>query len=77
MRLILETGWACRITEQHALYWLRTANGATNRRQIKVYSTPARARAAANYPYRLPLNGVVEVFLVEVSVEIPDDAAPF
>lgn len=77
MRVVLETGFACKVLPADGdSYYLKTANGTSNRRQIKVYSSPAYATKAANY-YPLPPDWVVKIYPVEVSVEVPDGPAPF
>jgi hypothetical protein len=78
MRLILETGFACRVTPPNQLgsYWLHTANGRTNLPQVKLYKSPRRAQAAAKARYTAE-GSIVEVFPATFSVEIPDNAAPF
>lgn len=77
MRVILEKGWACEVIPADAdSYWLMTANGTSNRRQIKLYSDPSYAAKAANF-YPLPADWNYRIYPAEVSVEIPDNAAPF
>jgi len=74
-KVVLESAFAARVRylPTNRAWWLLTANGPTNRRQIKLYSNRGRALAAARY-WTHNKEQEYEILIVPVNVvaELPD-----